>query len=202
MSESGAPSRRRETALPRRGTVDEGTSGETSSGGPRSSEGTMADGEPEGAQLAALDQLRVRGVRSIGHRVRTPISIVVSSMQAVTQRDDVPDEARKHLDVAIDQMQRVTDDLEMLTDLGAWTAGMAQRSLRLGELVEDVAGNRLAATTWEGVDYEFVIDDSIEVAVDEPTVRWAIDATVRDAVRRLEDRGTVVITTADDPTLE
>lgn len=142
----------------------------------------------------------VRGlaVRSIAHRMRTPLSVVLGPIHAAARHPGLDGQLRRQLEVALEQAEIVNADLDELAEVGAWPDRPQLVPSRLGDLLADVGLARLSARSWQGLDYSIDTHDTADVLIDPAMTRWAIDALLHDLIAGGRQDDSVSLRCRDD----
>lgn len=169
-------------------------------------ESDAGTGVREPSELGRADQegditeprhLRGLAVRAVAHRVRTPLSVVISAIHSA-RAADLDERLRRELDVALEQSELVVADIDELSEIGRWTDELDLRPERLGELLAEAGLLRLARFTWHGLTYSIDPVDTAEVDLDAARMGWALDVLVRHALQRSGATGHITLRCEED----
>jgi signal transduction histidine kinase len=141
-------------------------------------------------QLAEVDRQRTDFVANASHELRTPIAALRASLENLVDGVDPPD--RHHLEVLLEQAERLGTLVDQLLDLSRLESGAA--ALHLDELdlrtvLEQAA--RDAAPQWPGVSVEVVEGPPAACRCDPTRVRQVVDNLLHNAARHVPEGGTV-----------
>lgn len=148
-------------------------------------------------RLEDSDDLRRRLLADVGHELRTPLTIVRGELEAMA--DGVRDLDQNQLRVLLDDvagMERLLDDLRVLSTTEAGMVSLERESTDLGELVAEVASRFLPQSNTQQVTLECVAPTPIEVFVDPSRMSQVLSNLIANALRAVSAGDDIVITTA------
>jgi DNA-binding response OmpR family regulator len=155
-----------------------------------------------------IDGDRISLVRDIGHRARTPSSVVQAVLDSLL-RLELDGDVRRQIVTALDSAVALHGDLEELIDVGSWTNAPAADAIALDDLVAEVVAEMHAPITGRSIEFVTSVDSGAQVAVPASRLRWATSQMLAAAGRstapgggrveltvRREERDQVVIAVA------
>jgi two-component system sensor histidine kinase BaeS len=147
-------------------------------------------------RLEVSDELRRRLLADVGHELRTPLTIVRGELEAMADgvRELNEDQLRLLLD-DIASMERLLDDLRLLSTTEAGMVNLERESTDLGELVSDVASRFLPRATAQEVTLSCVGSTPVSVSVDPSRMSQVVSNLVANALRAVSAGDEIVITT-------
>jgi signal transduction histidine kinase len=141
-------------------------------------------------ELAEVDRQRSDFLANASHELRTPIAAMRATLENLVDGVDPPD--ARHLQVLLDQAERLGALVEQLLDLSRLEAGTATLHLEpvdVRELLEAAA--RDARPQWPGVEVVVEAGDAPGLCADRSRLRQVIDNLVHNAARHSPDGGEV-----------
>lgn len=154
-------------------------------------------------RLEVSDDLRSRLLADVGHELRTPLTIVRGELEAMADgvREIDQDQIRVLLD-DVDAMERLLDDLRLLSITEAGMVNLEREPTDLGELVGDVTERFLSQAAAQRVRLSSVVLASVDVDVDPHRMSQVVSNLVANALRAASAGDEVVVTvgpaTVDD----
>lgn len=149
-------------------------------------------------RLEQSDTQRRQLMADLSHELRNPLAVIRGELEAIV--DGVRPSDQVQLGSLLDEvgtMERLIDDLGLLTKSEAGTLTLEREPLDLAELVEDVAAAYRPAATDAGVDVIVDAPAVIQVEVDPVRIRQALSNLVVNALRAMED-GTLTLGVRSD----
>jgi len=164
-------------------------------GGVVASFNTMAE------RLEDSDDQRRRLMSDLGHELRTPLAVIRGEIEAVIDgvRDGGPEHMASLLD-EVETMERLVEDLRVLTLSEAGRLPLQLESADLGSVVREVAASYRATAQSAGVQIEVEGPaEPVEVDFDIVRIRQALTNLVVNALRAMPDGGEVSILVIPGP---
>jgi CheY-like chemotaxis protein len=140
-----------------------------------------------------IDTERSSIVRDIGHRARTPSSVVQAVLDSLLQLE-LGEEVRRQLVIALDSAVALHDDLEELIEVGSWTFDAAAGRTALDDLVTEVVAEMHGPISGRSIDFVTSIDGPVHVAVPANRLRWAMLQMLATADRSTAPGGRIELT--------
>ena len=146
------------------------------------------------ARLQASDEQRRRLLADVTHELRTPLSVVRGSLEAIT--DGVYEADGERVAAVLEQtrlMSRLLDDLQTVSTAEAGALSLTLEPTDLESVVEEV-GSAFAPRAEAGdVELTSSCDGSPEATVDPARIRQVLENLVANAVRHTPAGGSVSI---------
>lgn len=159
----------------------------------RSSPGMRAVGSSFNSmaeRLEAADEQRRRLMADLSHELRTPLSIIRGEVEAVI--DGVypmePERLASLLE-EVEVMERLIEDLRVLTLSEAGKLPLELQDADLALVVEEVAASHRSAAATAGVDIVVDVADPIAAVMDPVRIRQALTNLVVNAIRAMPHGG-------------
>ena len=139
------------------------------------------------------EQIKNDFVSVIGHELRTPITIVKSSVRALARSSgEMPEESRRRtiesLTRGVDRLERLVEDLLLMSSVEQ-SAKLQRQSVDLGPLVDSFVSDRVAVRRPRRVD---------PVQVDEDKLRQVLHHLVDNALKYSDDEVLIEVTDRDE----
>ena len=148
------------------------------------------------ARLEQNEQQRQRLLADIAHELRTPVSVVQGTVEAML--DDVYPLDRAHLAPILDQthaIARLLEDLQTLATTEAGTLSLHRSRSDIDELVGGCASSFTPVASKKGVKLRVEAASHAELDVDPIRIRQVIDNLLTNAIRYTPAGGEIVVGT-------
>lgn len=149
------------------------------------------------ADLAHSNQLRKQMTADIAHDLRTPLSVILGYSEAL-QDDKLPGtpEVYGAMHRQAQHLNRLIDDLRILSLADAGQLSLQRRAVRPGDLLEHAAIAYLPQAEERGVQLSVAADSAPPIAVDPDRLGQVIGNLVGNALRHTPDGGHIELAAA------
>lgn len=149
-------------------------------------------------RLEVSDELRRRLLADVGHELRTPLTIVRGELEAMA--DGVRELDQEQIRVLlgdVETMERLLDDLRLLSTTEAGMLRLELEPTDLGELVDEVIDRFRGQAADLSVQLSSVVPSGLEANVDPHRVSQVIANLVANALRAVSAGDDVVVTVGE-----
>lgn len=149
-------------------------------------------------RLEEEDVRRRRLLADIGHELRTPMTVIRGEVEAVLDGLHTSSDLSNVID-EIDVIDRLLDDLRLLSMAEAGTLRLQTEPTDVGDLVRAVVGSFSNMTTSQGVEVTVAADPEIpEIEIDPHRIHQVVSNLVANALRQMPDGGRLELTVSAD----
>lgn len=148
-------------------------------------------------RLEEENRRRRRLISDIGHELRTPMTVIRGEVEAVLDGLHAPDELSNVID-EIDLIDRLLDDLRLLSMAEAGTLRLETEPTDLGELARAVLASFSNMASSQGVEVEVVTKPTAEAEVDPHRIHQVLSNLVANALRQMPMGGRLQVGVSGD----
>lgn len=148
-------------------------------------------------RLEEENRRRRRLISDIGHELRTPMTVIRGEVEAVLDGLHAPDELSNVID-EIDLIDRLLDDLRLLSMAEAGTLRLETEPTDLGELARAVLASFSNMASYQGVEVEVVAEPTAEAEVDPHRIHQVLSNLVANALRQMPMGGRLQVGVSGD----
>ena len=150
-------------------------------------------------RLEEEDERRRRLIADIGHELRTPMTVIRGEVEAVLDGLHPSADLSNVID-EIDVIDRLLDDLRLLSMAEAGTLRLETEPTDIGDLARAVVGSFSNLSTSQGVQVTIDVSNELpEIDVDPHRIHQVISNLVANALRQMPDGGHLEVTVTADP---
>jgi signal transduction histidine kinase len=149
-------------------------------------------------RLEEEDQRRRRFLADIGHELRTPMTVIRGEVEAVIDGLHSPAELSNVVD-EIDLIDRLLDDLRLLSTAEAGTLRLETEPTDLVELAQSVLDSFVRVSTEQGVEMVVAGSDTAETEADPHRIQQVLTNLVANALRQMPEGGRLEVTVSERP---
>lgn len=150
-------------------------------------------------RLEEEDVRRRRLLADIGHELRTPMTVIRGEVEAVLDGLHTSSDLSNVID-EIDVIDRLLDDLRLLSMAEAGTLRLQTEPTDVGDLVRAVVGSFSNMTGSQGVEVTVTADPEVrEIEIDPHRIHQVVSNLVANALRQMPDGGHLELTVTADP---
>lgn len=145
-------------------------------------------------RLAEADEQRRRLMSDLGHELRTPLAVIRGEIEAVI--DGVRDGGPEHMASLLDEvevLERLIEDLRVLTLSEAGKLPLQMENADLAELVREVASSYRPTAGASEIEIRVDAPAAVEVTMDPVRVRQALTNLVVNSIRAMAGGGTLAM---------
>lgn len=154
-------------------------------------------------EIQKVSDLRRDLVANISHDLRTPLTIVKSYAEMIRDLSgDNPEKRNEHLEVIIDETDRLSNLVNNLLELSKLESGNMELEISdfsVHEKVEDILSRYQLLVENEGYDIEFIADEDRIISADEEKLDQVIYNFVNNAVNYCGENKTIHIRQINKP---
>ncbi len=150
-------------------------------------------------RLAEADEQRRRLMSDLGHELRTPLAVIRGEIEAVI--DGVRDGGPEHMESLLDEvevLERLIEDLRVLTLSEAGQLPLQMESADLADLVHEVGSSYLSTASASGIEIRVDASRAVEVSMDPVRVRQALSNLVVNSIRAMPGGGVLTLAVGVD----
>jgi two-component system, OmpR family, sensor histidine kinase BaeS len=148
-------------------------------------------------RLEEEDVRRRRLIADIGHELRTPMTVIRGEVEAVLDGLHSPTDLSNVID-EIDVIDRLLDDLRLLSMAEAGTLRLETEPTDIGDLVRAVVGSFSNMTAAHAVEVRVEADEVGEIDVDPHRIHQVISNLVANALSQMPEGGRLDVTVTGD----
>lgn len=150
-------------------------------------------------RLEEEDVRRRRLLADIGHELRTPMTVIRGEVEAVLDGLHTSSDLSNVID-EIDVIDRLLDDLRLLSIAEAGTLRLQTEPTDVGDLVRAVVGSFSNIAGSQGIEVTVAADPEIpEIEIDPHRMHQVVSNLVANAVRQMPDGGLLELNVSADP---
>lgn len=150
------------------------------------------------ARLEEEDERRRRLLADLGHELRTPLTVIRGEIEAVIDGLHDPSQLSNVID-EVELMERLLEDLRILTLAEAGRLLLHRESTDLQGLVEDVLTSFATPMEARNVTPVVLVDPAIgEIEVDPYRLRQVLSNLASNALNQMPDGGTLEVTASHE----
>ncbi len=145
-------------------------------------------------RLEAAFEAQRRFTADASHELRSPLTALRGELELARRRDRSPEEYRRVIDSALEEVERLSRTAEDLLTLARSDAGVMQPRLvpvDLGQVAREVAGRLRSSAEARGVALEIEADGGPTVVADADLVGRLVRNLVENAIKYTPQDGTV-----------
>jgi two-component system sensor histidine kinase BaeS len=150
------------------------------------------------ARLEEEDERRRRLLADLGHELRTPLTVIRGEIEAVIDGLHDADSLRTVID-EVDLMERLLDDLRLLSLAEAGRLQLHLEPTDVGELIEDVVASVATTLESQGVKAAITVAEGArEITADPHRLRQVMGNLVSNALKQMPDGGMLSVAAGRD----
>ena len=137
--------------------------------------------------LLRLQQVRKSFVSNASHEMRTPLTVIIGYLEALTSRDDADASMRRGIEGALDQAHRLKqliEDLLSLSRLESLPLSKSQTTpVDIAALVRESVELVKASKLYHGHQFELRLQENVYISGDERELQSAVKNIIENAVK-------------------
>ena len=154
-------------------------------------------------EIQKVSELRKDLIANISHDLRTPLTIVKSYAEMIRDLSgDNPEKRNEHLEVIIDETDRLSNLVNNLLELSKLESGNMELEITdfsVHEKMQDILTRYQILIENEGYNIEFVADDDRVISADEEKLEQVLYNFINNAVNYCGDNKTIRIRQVNKP---
>lgn len=156
-----------------------------------------------GEELSKIEQLRKDLIANVSHELRTPLSLIKGYAETIKDvSGDSPEKRQKHLDIIIDEANRLNGMVHEILEFSQMQAGYVQLNIhnfKLNDTLERVYDKFEMLCDKTGIDIKFKADGEVFIDGDEAKVEQVLYNLLNNALKYSVKGGSISLTLIKSP---